>query len=146
MAISGENRPGKGDRRYELWEEEGTTYLRFIEFFQRILDEIGPGTPERRRCVMMDNLNAHTNPTVTAMILDAGHQILFRTPYYPVDGPIEYVFNTFQNLLCILMRFTVFQCFVNEVDCCLLVLFCFLFPINVCIAYTRLSFCLFGHD
>ena len=53
---------------------------------------------------MMDNLNAHTNPTVTAMILDAGHRILFRTPYYPVDGPIEYVFNTIQNLLCIFMR------------------------------------------
>lgn len=31
------------------------------------------------------------------MILNAGHRIIFRAPYYPVDGPIEYVFNTIQQ-------------------------------------------------
>ena len=24
---------------------------------------------------------------------------MFRAPYYPVDGPIEYVFNTIQDML-----------------------------------------------
>ena len=52
----------------------------------------------------MDNLNAHTNPTIFARIIGAGHRILFRAPYYPVDGPIEYVFNTVQNTLCLFMR------------------------------------------
>lgn len=33
------------------------------------------------------------------IILAAGHRIVFRAPYYPVDGPIEYVFNTVQCLL-----------------------------------------------
>ena len=31
----------------------------------------------------------------------AGHRLVFRAPYYPIDGPIEYVFNTIQGTLCI---------------------------------------------
>ena len=34
-----------------------------------------------------------------SMIIAAGHRIVFRAPYYPVDGPIEYVFNTLQCFL-----------------------------------------------
>ena len=101
MGISGND---EGDRWYDLWEEGGTTNERFIDFIQRILNDIGPGTPERRYCFTMDNLSAHTNPTILGMIIDAGHRILFRAPYYPVDGPIEYVFNTIQNMLCIFMH------------------------------------------
>lgn len=37
------------------------------------------------------------------MILNAGHRIIFRAPYHPVDGPIEYVFNTIQQILAIQM-------------------------------------------
>ena len=33
------------------------------------------------------------------LIITAGHRIMFRAPYYPVDGPIEYVFNTIQDML-----------------------------------------------
>ena len=51
----------------------------------------------------MDNLNSHTNPTVFALIVNVGHRILFRAPYYPVDGPIEHVFHTIQNLLYLCM-------------------------------------------
>ncbi len=104
LAISGEDGDDGGDRWYELWDNEGTTIQRFREFIRRILDDIGPGTPERRRCFTMDNLNAHLNPVITTLILEAGHRILFQAPYYPVDGPIEYVFNTLQCMLCIYMR------------------------------------------
>ena len=45
----------------------------------------------------MDNLNTHRNQIVAAMINIHGHRIVFRAPYYPVDGPIEYVFNTIQH-------------------------------------------------
>ena len=31
-----------------------------------------------------------------SLIIAAAHQIVFRAPYYPVDGPKEYVFNTLQ--------------------------------------------------
>jgi hypothetical protein len=38
------------------------------------------------------------------MILAAGHRIAFRAPYYPIDGPIEFVFNTVQTYLAINMH------------------------------------------
>ena len=31
------------------------------------------------------------------LIRNAGHRILFRAPYYAVDGPIEYLFDTLQQ-------------------------------------------------
>ena len=102
LAISGDE--NEGDRWYDLWEEGGTTNEKFFQFIQRIIDDIGPGNEERRRCFTMDNLNSHTSPTVYALIVGSGHRLLFRAPDYPVDGPIEYVFNTLQNLLCLFMR------------------------------------------
>ena len=51
----------------------------------------------------MDNLNTHWNQIVAAMINIHGHQIVFRAPYYPVDGPIEYVFNTVQQSISFVM-------------------------------------------
>jgi hypothetical protein len=35
------------------------------------------------------------------MIFAAGHRIVFRAPYYPIDGPIKFVFNTIQTYLAI---------------------------------------------
>lgn len=103
MAISGDDdEENGGERWYETWEEGGTTIERFVGFLQRVIDEIGPGTNERRRVFTMDNLAAHRNPEVHVLILGSGHRLLYRAPYYPVDGPIEYVFNTIQNLLCVL--------------------------------------------
>ena len=40
---------------------------------------------------------------MAAIIFAAGHRLAFRAPYYPVDGPIEYVFNTIQGVLRIRM-------------------------------------------
>lgn len=40
---------------------------------------------------------------MSAIIHAAGHRIVFRAPYYPVDGPIEYVFNTIQGILQVRM-------------------------------------------
>ena len=36
---------------------------------------------------------------MASLIIIARHRIVFRFPYYPVDGPIEYVFNTLQCYL-----------------------------------------------
>ena len=33
------------------------------------------------------------------MIYLYGHGVVFRAPYWAVDGPIEYVFNTVQTLI-----------------------------------------------
>jgi transposase len=76
-----------------------------MDFIQEILDDIGPGTPERRRCFLMDNLITHRHPIIAQMIMAAGHRIVYRAPYYPVDGPIEYVFNTIQQELAYRMHY-----------------------------------------
>lgn len=47
----------------------------------------------------MDNLASHRNALIRQMIINAGHRLLFCAPYYPVDGPIEFVFNTIQQRL-----------------------------------------------
>ena len=36
---------------------------------------------------------------MATIIYAAGHRLAFRAPYYPIDGPIEYVFNTIQGVL-----------------------------------------------
>ncbi len=40
-----------------------------------------------------------TNIEMAAIICAAGHRLAFCAPYYPVDGPIEYAFNTIQGIL-----------------------------------------------
>ena len=34
----------------------------------------------------------------------SGHRLAFRSPYYAVDGPIEYFFNTLQHELSLLLH------------------------------------------
>ena len=80
-------------------QRAGPSALDFLEFVERILGDIGPGTAQRRRCFTFDNLTAHTNQAVVYAILAAGHRVVFRAPYYPVDGAIEYVFNSIQQQL-----------------------------------------------
>mmetsp|Transcript_21198 Transcript_21198/g.21603 ORF Transcript_21198/g.21603 Transcript_21198/m.21603 type:complete len:85 (-) Transcript_21198:203-457(-) len=47
----------------------------------------------------MDNLNTHHNAVILGEFQARSHRYCFRAPYYPVDGPIEYVFNTIENAL-----------------------------------------------
>lgn len=93
-AISGDN---NGFRLCKLYDRSGTTLPIFVEFIQDILAAIGPGTPGNRRCFMMDNLNVHHHPIVLMLILNAGHHFIFRAPYWPKDGPIEYFFNALEG-------------------------------------------------
>ena len=39
----------------EMWTGEGTTGTRMITFIQRIINDIGPGTAQRRYCFTMNN-------------------------------------------------------------------------------------------
>ena len=52
----------------------------------------------------MDNLNVHTNPMVVNAIINDGHKLVFRAPYYAVDGAIEYIFNVIECALCVRLR------------------------------------------
>ena len=97
LAISGdENDPM---RWHDVWMNGGTTIAKFADFIQLILDDLALRHPGRVFCFTMDNLNSHKNPIVLNKIINAGHQYAFRAPYWPVDGAIEYVFNTIQTRL-----------------------------------------------
>ena len=101
MGISGEEGTAEQpSRRWRmLWLQGGTTTQKVMQFVSMILNDIGVGTPQRRYTFTMDNLSAHHNVGVAALIYGFGHRLAFRAPYYPTDGPIEYVFNTIQTLL-----------------------------------------------
>ena len=46
-----------------------------------------------------DNLNVHHDPNICDLITRNGHRYLFRAPYWAIDGPMEYIFNTIHVLL-----------------------------------------------
>ena len=100
-AICGEDaQPGRPSRRWvDTWSEGGTTIARFISFIRRVLQSIGQGTPNNFYVFTMDNLNSHRNVLVQQAIHLAGHRCVFRAPYYPVDSPIEHIFNSIQGAL-----------------------------------------------
>lgn len=80
----------------DFWQIGGTTEERFYGFIEGILNELPHGDLGRRYCFTMDNLSSHHSAAVAALIHLHGHRLAFRAPYYPIDGPIEYVFNTIQ--------------------------------------------------
>ncbi|KAL7524042.1 hypothetical protein ACHAXR_001378, partial [Thalassiosira sp. AJA248-18] len=86
-------------RWHEVWTNGGTTIIRFYDFIRRILDDLAANHPGRLFVFTMDNLNSHKNPLILNMIHNAGHRYVFRAPYWPVDGAVEYVFNTVQTRL-----------------------------------------------
>ncbi len=97
LAISGDDATPM--RWSEMWMEGGTTIERFHTFIERILDDLDQRFPQRSFVFTMDNLAAHKNPLITNAILNAGHRYVFRAPYWPVDGAVEYVFNAIQTQL-----------------------------------------------
>ena len=66
MAISGDE---DGDRWLDFEKKSGTTVTDCYDFIRRIIEDIGPGTQERRRLFTMDNLLAHKNQIVIQLIL-----------------------------------------------------------------------------
>ena len=70
----------------------GTTYNAFV---RRALSRLPVGGP--RMTWMHDNVRFHHDGRVAVTAAAAGHRVLARPAYRPVDGPIEYVFNTLQQ-------------------------------------------------
>ena len=101
--------PELPERFAKMWSDGGTTIDRFEEFIEEIIDGLERVAPGRRFCFIMDNLSAHKNARIKNLIYGHGHRLAFRAPYYAVDGPIEYVFNTIQCLLRVHMRDIVTQ-------------------------------------
>ncbi len=101
LGICGEDgQPGRPSRRWlDLWNDGGTTIMRVYDFVQGVLNSIGRARPGNFYIFTMDNLSSHKNPAVLALIRTYGHGVVFRAPYWAVDGSIEFVFNTVQTLM-----------------------------------------------
>ena len=106
LAIAREHATAQQDvlRWLEILKNGGTTTTRFSDFIQRIINNIGPGTPQRHRCFAMDNLNAHRNLIVQQIIHNIGHSAVVFASYHPVDRLIEYYFNHMQMSLTLAMH------------------------------------------
>lgn len=81
---------------HDIWRQElgGTTMYRYYIFLERIILWLADNRPGRSYCFTADNLNVHHDPNVIDLIVRNGHRYLFRAPYWAIDGPMEYVFNT----------------------------------------------------
>ena len=77
---------------------------RFYDFVERVVDDINERFPGRVFTFTMDNLNVHKNALVMELIIDGGHRVVYRAPYWEVDGAIDYVFNTVHTLIEVLFN------------------------------------------
>jgi hypothetical protein len=94
MAISAD--PVLDMEWHDIWAQEfdGTTVYRYYVFLERIIDWLAQHYPNRIFCFTADNLNVHHDANICDLITRSGHRYLFRAPYWAIDGPMEYVFNT----------------------------------------------------
>ena len=83
-------------RWWRYWTNGGTTLERFQDSIKLILDDLhqNPQTTGGPLLFMMGNLIVHKHAAIVNMIYNAGHRLVYRTPYWPINGAIEYVFNT----------------------------------------------------
>ena len=97
MAICGDT--VMPEHWYEMWEEGGTTIDCFVNFLELIIDNLAAIAPNWTFHFTIDNLSLHMSTRVSNLIIGRGHHLVFRDPYYPIDGAIEYIFNTLQSSL-----------------------------------------------
>ena len=98
LGISGD--PQLNYRWAEIEEQRGgTTFEDFYRIVDRISADLQQRHPGRRFVFLMDNLNVHHNPLISQLLQARGHAVVYRAPYTPEDGPIEFVFNTLESAL-----------------------------------------------
>jgi hypothetical protein len=77
----------------------GTTVLDTYNFIWSVINNLGVGGGGNTHTFICDNLSSHHHPIIRLAIENDQHRLIFRAPYYPVDGPIEYFFNHLQQQL-----------------------------------------------
>ena len=58
-----------------------------------------PQTSGRSFVFTMNNLNVLKNPLIVNILRHAGHRLVYRSPYWPVDGEVEHKFDRIQKRL-----------------------------------------------
>jgi hypothetical protein len=87
-----------------LWP--GTTTMDTYDFLQNIINQLGMGginATTGTHTFICDNFTSHKSPIVHLLVNSNQHRLIFRAPYYPCDGPIEYFFNHLQQQLSLEM-------------------------------------------
>ena len=87
---------------YTFNARPGTTIMDTHDFLEDIIigpGGIGAGGGANTNTFICDNLSAHHNPLIRMLVNHHDHRLMFRAPYNPGDGPIEYFFNTLQQQL-----------------------------------------------
>ena len=87
MAICG---IAQGSRCVNVEVNAGTV-ADTVSFVSQVIADLPPGGGQYT--FLCDNLSSHKHPLVAGTIYHSGHRLLFRPPYCPWLGPIEYVFN-----------------------------------------------------
>ena len=77
-----------------------------VQFVRHILNNIRIVTNNRRRMFTVNTMSLHHNLQMATIIHAAGHRLAFCAPYYPVDGPMKYVFNTILLQQVLVVRIT----------------------------------------
>jgi DDE superfamily endonuclease len=83
----------------DLSDRTGTSIVNTYDFLEGVITDIGNGGGGNTHTFICDNLTAHHSPLVRLLIHNREYRLVFRAPYHPVDGPIEYFFNHLQQQL-----------------------------------------------
>ena len=84
--------------------DEGTPIERFYDSICQILDDLAHLRFNGRIFTFtMDSLNLYKK-LILNMIHNSGHQYIFCTPHWPMDGTVEYVFNTMQTRMTVFLN------------------------------------------
>ena len=73
----------------------GTNGVDFRRFVQEVIARLN----QLDALFMWDNLSSHFTAPLILDVYRAGCELVPRAPYYPIDGPVEYFFDTFENEL-----------------------------------------------
>ena len=70
------------------WEKSVTT-----ERYHEFLRVLRAKYPERKMCLVMDNLSFHISNATTKVYEDLGYRWIRNPPHSPIANPIEFVFS-----------------------------------------------------
>ena len=72
----------------------GTLAVAYTSFVEEVLNTYTPVlNPDDQQSLMHVNLTSHKSPSVYEAVRRRGHRVIYRSPYYPQDGPVKFAIN-----------------------------------------------------
>ena len=86
-----------------IFDSIGTTTAMFYDFLDSMFERINrmeqAGLWPGPKCCIWDNLSSHAADPINNLLHIRQQMAVPRAPYWPVDSPIEYVFNQLEQEL-----------------------------------------------